>query len=104
MTQSELCQIAVAALAASARLLVGGSEDMPLSPNSSDDEGAVPRPPQQITSPTKPAMPAGYSSAASLVQSVDETQWRVRMGEDVPKFIYANGPGRIVCYNFKTTS
>eukprot|EP00966_Prymnesium_polylepis_P159237 3680253-Prymnesium_polylepis.1 len=57
---------------------------MPLSPDSSDDEGAVPRPPQQLTSPTKPVMPAWYSSAASLVQSVDETQWRVRMGEDVP--------------------
>eukprot|EP00966_Prymnesium_polylepis_P008171 188072-Prymnesium_polylepis.1 len=32
MTQSALCQIAVTALAASARLLVSGSEDMPLSP------------------------------------------------------------------------
>ena len=42
MTQSSLCHIAVVALATTARLLVGGSGAMPLSPDSSDGEGAVP--------------------------------------------------------------
>jgi hypothetical protein len=33
-------------------------------------------------------MPVLYTSAAGLVQSANETEWRVRMmGEDVPKFL-----------------
>jgi hypothetical protein len=87
------------ALAASARRIFDDNADMPLSSDSSDGEGAAPRPPQQLTSPEKPIMPAAYTSAASLVQPVKDNEWSVRMGEDVPKFLYANGPGRVVRYN-----
>eukprot|EP00966_Prymnesium_polylepis_P279938 6467821-Prymnesium_polylepis.1 len=34
---------------------------MPLSPDSRNGEGAALRPPQQLTSPTKPIMPAAYT-------------------------------------------
>eukprot|EP00966_Prymnesium_polylepis_P236738 5475311-Prymnesium_polylepis.1 len=44
-------------------------------------------------------MPAAYTSAASLVQPVKANEWGVRMGEDVPKFLYANRPDRVVRYN-----
>jgi hypothetical protein len=99
MSSAPLCRVVVAALAASARRIFDDNAEMPLSPDSSDGEGAAPRPPQQLTSPEKPIMSAAYTSAASLVQPVKENEWSVRMGEDVPKFLYANGPGRVVRYN-----
>ena len=45
-------------------------------------------------------MPASLTSVANLVQSAEQNQWYVRAGDDLPKFLYANGPGRITSYNF----
>ena len=56
-----------------------------------------------ITSPAKPSMPAHMTAASPLVEQPDEpNEWRVRAGDVVPSFLYANGPGRIVRYNFNT--
>lgn len=46
-------------------------------------------------------MPASLTNVASLVQSNDSKEWRIRAGDDLPKFLVANGPGRITSYNFK---
>ena len=45
-------------------------------------------------------MPSSLTSVAGLVQPQEGNKWIVRMGDDVPKFLYANGPARIHCYNF----
>ena len=80
---------------------------MPLSPDSSDSEVDLLAPAIAIcveqSSPAKPTMPPAFTSAACLVEHQEGTNaWIVRMGEDVPKFLYANGPARIVRYNFNT--
>ena len=54
-----------------------------------------------IASPCKLSMPSTLTSVASLVKDGEPNEWIVRAGDDVPKFLYANGPGRIVQYNFK---
>ena len=53
-----------------------------------------------IASPCKLSMPSTLTSVASLVKDGEPNEWIVRAGDDVPKFLYANGPGRIVRYNF----
>ena len=72
-----------------------------------DSEGSTPprhpprRPPRvDANSPAGPAMPSALTSVASLVQPQDADQWRVRLGDDVPKFIFANAPSRITRYNW----
>ena len=47
------------------------------------------------------SMPPLYTAASALVKTCQPNAWRVRLGEDLPNFIFANGPGRIVTYNFK---
>ena len=79
---------------------------MVLSSDSDMDDGSPPRLPSstKITSPEGPAMPAALTSAVGLVQPQDGNEWRVRAGEDLPKFLVANGPARITRYNFKMIS
>ena len=48
-------------------------------------------------------MPAQFTNVVGLVQSSEPNQWRVRVGDDLPKFIFANGPARITAYNFSTS-
>ena len=75
-----------------------------LSEDHDSDNGDVPSfTSALITSPAKPSMPAHMTAASPLVEQPDEpNEWRVRAGDDVPSFLYANGPGRIVRYNFNT--
>jgi len=75
-----------------------------LSEDHDSDNGDVPSfTSALITSPAKPSMPARMTAASPLVEQPDEpNEWRVRAGDDVPSFLYANGPGRIVRYNFNT--
>ena len=64
------------------------------SDNDSDDglppQGTVPVISQ---SPSKAAVPAALTSVAILVQPGEPNEWVVRAGDDVPKFLFANGPG-----------
>jgi len=78
---------------------------MPFSDLSSDNDSIDGPPPNASTllsSPPGPAMPASLTSAASLVQPGEGNEWRVRAGEDLPSFLFANGPGRITRYSFHT--
>ena len=78
---------------------------MPFSDLSSDNDSIDGPPPNASTllsSPPGPAMPASLTSAASLVQPGEGNEWRVRAGEDLPSFLFANGPGSITRYNLHT--
>ena len=57
----------------------------------------------QRPSPARPPMPAQFTNVVGLVQSSEPNQWRVCVGDDLPKFIFANGPARITAYNFSTS-
>ena len=75
-----------------------------LSDDEDSDNGAPPHRSgvlTAITSPSKLSMPSTLTSVASLVKDGEPNEWIVRAGDDVSKFLYANGPGRIVRYNFK---
>ena len=57
---------------------------------------------QQLCSPRAPTMPNAFTTVAGLVQSQEcSDEWRVRAGDDLPKFLTSNGPARITRYNFK---
>ena len=74
------------------------------SPDDDSEDGSPPRASTRVTthaSPVGPSMPASLTNVASLVQSNDSKEWRIRAGDDLPKFLVANGPGRITSYNFK---
>jgi hypothetical protein len=82
---------------------------MPFSDLSSDNDSVDGPPPNAdastlLSSPPGPAMPASLTSASSLVQPGEGNEWRVRAGEDLPSFLFANGPGRITRYNFTVVS
>ena len=75
-----------------------------LSDDEDSDNGAPPHRSgvsTAIASPCKLSMPSTLTSVASLVKDGEPNEWIVRAGDDVSKFLYANGPGRIVRYNFK---
>ena len=40
------------------------------------------------------------TALAPLVQTGEANSWVVRVGDNVPAFLFANGPARIVRYNF----
>ena len=68
------------------------------SPDDVDDDGH--------TLPAAPAMaPPEHRAQVDLtlvVQQGQKDEWIVRVGDDVPKFLYANGPASITHYNFGT--
>ena len=75
-----------------------------LSDDEDSDNGAPPHRSGVLTaiaSPCKLSMPSTLTSVASLVKDGEPNEWIVRAGDDVSKFLYANGPGRIVRYNFR---
>ena len=49
-------------------------------------------------------VPAALTTVGNLVQVHEQNEWLVRMGDDVPKFLYANGPARIVLYNYNVVT
>ena len=74
-----------------------------LSDDEDSDNGAPPHRSgvsTAIASPCKLSMPSTLTSVARLVKDGELNEWIVRAGDDVSKFLYANGPGRIVRYNF----
>ena len=78
------------------------SRAMPLSSDNDSDDGA-PVPPNfkcLDASPTKPVMPVALSAGACLMEPTGHNEWLLRMGTDVPNFLFATGPGRITSYNF----
>lgn len=82
-----------------ARVCAAGYDD--LSPDSDDDSPRLTKDPRSAAcgaevSPLKPVMPRVLTTVSSMVKHPDTSTWHVRMGDDVPKFLYANGPARIV--------
>ena len=76
---------------------------------SSDNDSidAPPPPPREsvpVASPPGPKMPSALTSTASLVEPGEANEWRVRAGDDLAHFLYANGPGRITRYNFSVVA
>ena len=75
---------------------------------SSDNSSAEPSPLRvsgaathhQPLSPARPPMPAQFTNVGGLVHSSEPNSWRVRAGDEIPKFLFANGPARITAYNF----
>ena len=86
-----------------ARVCAAGYDD--LSPDSDDDSPRLTKDPRSAAcgaevSPLKPVMPRVLTTVSSMVKHPETSTWHVRMGDDVPKFLYANGPARIVLYNY----
>lgn len=82
-----------------ARVCAAGYDD--LSPDSDDDSPRLTKDPRSAAcgaevSPLKPVMPRVLTTVSSMVKHPETSTWHVRMGDDVPKFLYANGPARIV--------
>ena len=77
-----------------------------LSSDNDSDEGSPLRVNTALThqspSPARPPMPAQLTNVAGIVKHSAPHTWRVRAGDDVPKFLFANGPARITAYNFNT--
>ena len=48
----------------------------------------------------KPVMPRVLTTVSSMVKHPETSTWHVRMGDDVPKLLYAHSPARIVLYNY----
>jgi len=86
-----------------ARVCAAGYDD--LSPDSDDDSPRLTKDPRSAAcgaevSPLKPVMPRVLTTVSSMVKHPETSTWHVRMGDDVPKLFYANGPARIVLYNY----
>ena len=86
-----------------ARVCAAGYDD--LSPDSDDDSPRLTKDPRSAAcgaevSPLKPVMPRVLTTVSSMVKHPETSTWHVRMGDDVPKLLYANGPARIVLYNY----
>jgi len=86
-----------------ARVCAAGYDD--LSPDSDDDSLRLTKDPRSAAcgaevSPLKPVMPRVLTTVSSMVKHPETSTWHVRMGDDVPKLFYANGPARIVLYNY----
>jgi hypothetical protein len=86
-----------------ARVCAAGYDD--LSPDSDDDSPRLTKDPRSAAggaevSPLKPVMPRVLTTVSSMVKHPETSTWHVRMGDDVPKLLYANGPTRIVLYNY----
>jgi len=76
-----------------------------LSPDSDDDSPRLTKDPRSAAcgaevSPLKPVMPRVLTTVSSMVKHPETSTWHVRMGDDVPKLLYANGPARIVLNNY----
>ena len=86
-----------------ARVCAAGYDD--LSPDSDDDSPRLTKDPRSAAcgaevSPLKPVMPRVLTTVSSMVKHPETSTWHVRMGDDVPKLLYANGPARIVLHNY----
>jgi len=86
-----------------ARVCAAGYDD--LSPDSDDDSPRLTKDPRSAAggaevSPLKPVMPRVLTTVSSMVKHPETSTWHVRMGDDVPKLLYANGPTRIVLDNY----